>query len=89
MKSIGPKEFLPYLKLDQMQRENEEGKKKLMECVEMLKIQNRQYAQSQRRWFYGRIVNRGGFREVFLHSINHLNEFLDSKISLIECGQRF
>ena len=64
MQCIGLKEFMPYLQLDETEREDVKAEKLLKECKERLKIQNRQYAQYQRKWFYNRIIKRGQHREV-------------------------
>ena len=64
MQIIGPKEFLPYLRLNIIGRNSIRGEHKIEECKEKLKTRNRQYAQRQRLWFYNRILNRGEHREV-------------------------
>ncbi|KAF7639421.1 C2H2-type domain-containing protein [Meloidogyne graminicola] len=64
MQIIGPKEFLPYLRLNSVERNCCRGDDILDKCKEKLKIRNRQYSQRQRLWFYNRILNRGQYREI-------------------------
>ncbi|XP_044758814.1 tRNA dimethylallyltransferase [Coccinella septempunctata] len=56
--SIGFKEFNSYLKLEEAQRSEEIGKKKLEEGIELLKLVTRRYAKKQIKWINNRFLGR-------------------------------
>ncbi|KAJ8943601.1 hypothetical protein NQ318_006603 [Aromia moschata] len=56
--SIGFKEFHSYLLLDDEERVTEEGKKRLEEGIEQLKMATRRYARRQNRWTTNRFLGR-------------------------------
>ncbi|CAG9827753.1 unnamed protein product [Diabrotica balteata] len=56
--SIGFKEFHPYLILNKEEQESDEGKKKLYEGIEQLKMVTRRYARKQKRWILNRFLGR-------------------------------
>lgn len=81
MQIIGPKEFLPYLRLNIIGRNSIRGEHKIEECKEKLKTRNRQYAQRQRLWFYNRILNRGEHREIpKTLALNSSKEFVEKLV---------
>lgn len=56
--SIGYKEFMPYLTLDDAEKNLPAGKRTLESCVESLKLHHAKYAKSQTKWIKNRVVTR-------------------------------
>ncbi|XP_023013035.2 tRNA dimethylallyltransferase isoform X1 [Leptinotarsa decemlineata] len=56
--SIGFKEFHPYLMLNEEVRSTDEGKKRLREGIDQLKLVTRRFARKQNRWIANRFLSR-------------------------------
>lgn len=76
MQSIGIKEFLPFLELNEMERKTKLGDDLFEEGCEYLKIRTRQYSKKQRNWLYKRILMRSKTREVCSKLLIHVNVVL-------------
>lgn len=58
MQSIGIKEFVPYLKLDEDGRQGKQGQAHLNKAIELLKTRTRRLCKSQRNWHKHRLVRK-------------------------------
>ena len=56
--SIGYKEFMPYMKLDEASRKSPVGEQILGDCVEFLKLHHIKYSKSQLKWIRNRVITR-------------------------------
>ncbi|XP_071837581.1 tRNA dimethylallyltransferase-like isoform X2 [Apostichopus japonicus] len=58
--SIGFKEFHPYLILPDHDKDDDLGKRLLLDCIERLKVVTKQYARKQLKWIRNRFLKRPG-----------------------------
>lgn len=71
--SIGFKEFNSYLILEESQKNEDLGKRKLEEGIELLKIATRRYARKQIRWINNRFLGRDDRAVPPIYGLNATN----------------
>lgn len=67
--SIGFKEFHPYLILPDHDKDDDLGKRLLLDCIERLKVVTKQYARKQLKWIRNRFL-KSEFSFSFASQVN-------------------